>query len=42
MLWGCFAAADTGNLVGAHEVMKKEDYVDISKDKVMKPAATLA
>uniref|UniRef100_A0A8B9HPV5 Uncharacterized protein n=2 Tax=Astyanax mexicanus TaxID=7994 RepID=A0A8B9HPV5_ASTMX len=29
MLWGCFAASGTGNLVRVHGTMKKEDYVDI-------------
>lgn len=41
MLWGCFAASGTGNLVRVHGTMKKEDYVDILKNNIKTCAACL-
>ena len=42
MLWGCFAASGTGNLIWVHFIMKKEDHVDILNDNVKKSASSLA
>lgn len=42
VLWGCCGTSGTGNLVQVHGVRKKEDYVDILKDRVKKSAANLA
>lgn len=32
MLWGCFSASGTGNLIKIDGIMKKEDYLKILAD----------
>ena len=39
MLWGCFSASGTGNLVKVEGIMKKEGYVKILKENLKQPAA---
>ena len=38
MLWGCFSAAGTGNLVRVERVMKKEQYEKILKENLKQSA----
>ena len=41
MLWGCFSASGTGNLVKVEGTMKKEGYVKILKENLRQSAAKL-
>lgn len=41
MLWGCFSASGTGNLVRVPGIMKKEDYEQILKENLKQSAAKL-
>ena len=42
MLWGCFAASGAGSLVLVHDIMKKENYVEILRDNMQKSARSLS
>jgi len=39
LLWGCFSASGTGNLVKVEGIMKKEGYVKILKENLKQSAA---
>lgn len=41
MLWGCFSASGTGNLVKVEGIMNKEKYVDILKENLKQSAVKL-
>ena len=42
MLWGCFSASGTGNLIKVEGIMKKEGYVKILKENLKQSAAKLS
>jgi hypothetical protein len=41
MLWGCFSAAGTGNLVWVEGIVKKEQYEKILKENLKQSAVKL-
>ncbi len=41
MLWGCFSASGTGNLVKVEGIMNKEKYVEILKENLKQSAVKL-
>ena len=41
MLWGCFSASGTGNLLKVVGIMRKEQYIEILQENIRQSAAKL-